>query len=111
MLSKHDELLLRDLKLQPLWRLWLYMAIGVAAAGVGFVGSGASLGGILCIGGGSLVALGAEKLVTRRIRGAAASLVRDAPAPNNARQPAQPDAVADDPSSARGRMRSDRPQP
>ena len=50
MLIKHDELLLRDLKLQPLW--------------------------LLCIRGGFLVALGAEKRVTRRIRSAALQAVR-----------------------------------
>jgi hypothetical protein len=77
MLSKHDALLLKDLKLQPLWLLWLYVALGVLAAGIGLVISGASLAAMLCAGGGFLVALGAEKLVTRRIRNAAASVVRD----------------------------------
>jgi len=83
MLSKHDELLLKDLKLQPTWLLWFYVAIGIAAAGFGLVSSGASLESILCIGGGFLVALGAEKLVTRRIRNAAASLVLSAAAPRH----------------------------
>jgi hypothetical protein len=80
MLSKHDELLLKDLKLQPLWLLWLYVVIGVIAAGIGLIGSGANLQAILCVGGGFLVALGAEKLVTRRIRRAAASVVNESPA-------------------------------
>lgn len=75
MLSKHDDLLLRDLALQPLWLLWLYVVVGVAAAAVGVVRAGLGLDVVLCVGGGFLVALGAEKLVTRRIRRAAASLV------------------------------------
>jgi hypothetical protein len=75
MLSKHDELLLKDLKLQPIWLLCLYVALGVAAVGIGLSGAGVSPQTLLCVGGGFLIALGAEKLVTRRIRGAAASVV------------------------------------
>jgi len=71
MLSKHDELLLRDLKLQPLWLLWLYLALGVFAIALSLSRSGLSLEAVLGVGGGFLVALGAEKLVTRRIRSAA----------------------------------------
>lgn len=76
MLTKHDELLLKDLRLQPLWILWLYVALGVAAAAFGLVRAGLSLEGALCVGGGFLVALGAEKLVTRRIRSAALQAVQ-----------------------------------
>ena len=76
MLSKHDELLLRDLRLQPLWMLWAYVAVGVAAGALGLAETGLTLGAVLCVGGGFLVALGAEKLVTRRIRRAAASVVQ-----------------------------------
>lgn len=82
MISRHDELLLRDLRLQPLWLLWLYVAVGVAAAAAGVLYTGVSAGTALCVGGGFLIALGAEKLVTRRIRRAAASVVRAAPAPD-----------------------------
>lgn len=71
MLSKHDELLLQDIKLQPLWLLWLYIAIGVAAAATGLAMLNWSSEAIICVGGGFLIALGAEKLVTRRIRAAA----------------------------------------
>jgi hypothetical protein len=70
MLSKHDELLLRDLKLQPLWLLWFYVLLGVVAAASGLVLLQWSAEAIICVGGGFLVALGAEKLVTRRIRSA-----------------------------------------
>jgi hypothetical protein len=73
LLSRHDELLLRDLRLQPLWLLWGYVALGVAAAAAGFAAVGVNPGTLLCAGGGFLLALGAEKLVTRRIRRAAAA--------------------------------------
>ncbi len=71
MLSKHDELLLKDLKLQPIWLLSLYVALGVAAAATGLFMLNWSAEAFVCTGGGFLVALGAEKLVTRRIRAAA----------------------------------------
>lgn len=71
MINKHDELLLRDLRLQPLWMLWAYVILGVIAAVFGLWRLGASPEAMLCVGGGFLVALGAEKLVTRRIRSAA----------------------------------------
>lgn len=93
MLSKHDELLLKDLKLQPLWLLWLYVVTGVAAAGTGLARSAASLESILCVGGGFLAALGAEKLVTRRIRGAAASVVREVAPPDGAMRPTRADSA------------------
>lgn len=80
MLTKHDELLLRDLKLQPLWLLWLYIALGIAAGAFGAWRVGATQEALLCIGGGFLIALGAEKLVTRRIRAAALQAVRELPA-------------------------------
>jgi hypothetical protein len=72
MLSKHDALLLKDLRLQPLWLLWIYIALGVAASAIGLYLSRASLESLLSLGGGFLLALGAEKLVTRRVRNAAA---------------------------------------
>ncbi len=75
MLSKHDELLLKDLKLQPVWLLVLYVALGLVAASLGLSRVGLSAESLLCVGGGFLIALGAEKLVTRRIRSAAASAV------------------------------------
>ena len=75
-LSKHDELLLKDLKLQPIWLLSIYIAVGVGAVAVGFASLGVSLHAWLLVGGGFLIALGAEKLVTRRIRRAAASVLR-----------------------------------
>lgn len=75
MLSRHDELLLRDLKLQPVWLLWSYVAIGIAASTLGLFLLDWSMEGIVCVGGGFLLALGAEKLVTRRIRSAAGQLV------------------------------------
>jgi predicted membrane-bound spermidine synthase len=78
MLSKHDELLLKDLKLQPVWLLWLYVIIGLAASIVGLALLKWSAEAIACVGGGFLVALGAEKLVTRRIRAAASQAARDA---------------------------------
>lgn len=102
MLSKHDELLLRDLRLQPLWLLWVYIAVGVVATVSGVIYSGASVGAVLCVGGGFLVALGAEKLVTRRIRLAAIYVVSDKTAPDSAPQPTGVRAAADDRSSARG---------
>lgn len=105
MLSKHDELLLKDLNLQPLWLLWLYVALGVFAAGIGLVISGASLGAMLCVGGGFLVALGAEKLVTRRIRDAAASVIRNMAAPHRAPQPTHASTLVDEPSSTRAAER------
>ncbi len=75
MLNKHDELLLKDLKLQPLWLLQLYVVLGVVAAICGFVLESGNLSKAACLGGGFLIALGAEKLVTHRIRKAALSLV------------------------------------
>ncbi|MBD1833525.1 hypothetical protein H6F74_05245 [Trichocoleus sp. FACHB-90] len=75
MLNKHDELLLKDLKLQPLWLLQLYVVLGVVAAISGFVIESGNLSKAACLGGGFLIALGAEKLVTHRIRKAALSLV------------------------------------
>jgi hypothetical protein len=68
MLSKHDALLLKDLKLQPRWLLWTYIALGIAAGGAGVAISSERLPALLCLGGGVLLALGAEKLVTRRLR-------------------------------------------
>ena len=67
MLSKHDELLLKDLKPQPVWLLWLYIAIGIIASALGLVMLNWRAEAIACVGGEFLIALGAEKLVTRRI--------------------------------------------
>lgn len=76
MLNKHDELLLKDLKLQPLWLLWIYVVLGVVAAISGFVFENGNLSKSVCLGGGFLIALGSEKLVTRKIRNAALSLIK-----------------------------------
>jgi hypothetical protein len=75
-LNKHDELLLRDLKLQPIALCVGYVVIGVAAGAIGLMTDGAAAKW-LCLGGGFLIALGAEKLVSRRIRSAALALVRE----------------------------------
>jgi hypothetical protein len=37
MLNKHDELLLKDLKSQPLWLLCLYLGLGILATTAGFL--------------------------------------------------------------------------
>jgi len=75
MLSKHDQLLVRDLRLQPVWLLWLYVLIGVVSSAVGLFMLNWSAEAIACTGGGFLVALGVEKLITRRIRTAASQSV------------------------------------
>jgi hypothetical protein len=75
MLNKHDRLLLKDLKLQPLWLLWFYIILGVLAAVIGFIFEQGILSKIACFGGGFLICLGAEKLVTRKIRTVALSLI------------------------------------
>ena len=75
MLNKHDRLLLKDLKLQPIWLLWFYIILGVLAAIIGFIFEQGILSKIACFGGGFLICLGAEKLVTRRIRTVALSLI------------------------------------
>ena len=71
MLSKNDQLLLKDLRLQPVWLLWFYLLLGVVSSAVGLAMLNWSTDAIVCVGGGFLVALGAEKLVARRIRSAA----------------------------------------
>jgi hypothetical protein len=76
MLNSHDRALLRDLTLQPLWLLFGYIAVGVSALAVGLVSDDATARW-LCAGGGFLIALGAEKLVSRRIRHAARQLMDD----------------------------------
>ena len=78
MINRHDELLLKDLKLQPIWLCFGYMALGIAATLIGLLTEG-PLSKTLCVGGGFLVALGAEKLVSRRIRSAALNLVSTKP--------------------------------
>jgi H+/Cl- antiporter ClcA len=75
MINKHDRLLLKDLKLQPLWLLWFYIILGVLAGAIGFILEEGILSKIACFGGGFLICLGAEKLVTRRIRRVALSLL------------------------------------
>lgn len=74
MLNAHDRALLRDLKLQPTWLLFSYIALGIIALGVGLAFDDASARW-LCAGGGFLIALGAEKLVSRRVRKAAQQLM------------------------------------
>lgn len=76
MLNKHDELLLRDLKLQPTWLMLAYVGLGLLAAVLGFLVESGFLSKIACLGGGFLVALGSEKLVSRRIRTAALALLK-----------------------------------
>ncbi|MBL8514233.1 MAG: hypothetical protein JNJ55_09615 [Betaproteobacteria bacterium] len=76
MLNKHDELLPKDPKLQPLWLLWLYLVVGVAASAIAIQQRGFGTPMLLAIGGGFLMALDAEKPVTRRISNAAARLVQ-----------------------------------
>lgn len=76
MLSKHDELLLRDLKLQPVWLMLSYVGLGLLASTVGVLTEGGPLSKVTCLGGGFLVALGSEKLVSRRIRMAALALLK-----------------------------------
>lgn len=76
MLNAHDRALLRDLQLQPLWLLVGYIALGVAALTTGFVLED-RLARLLCAGGGFLIALGAEKLVSRRIRQVAQHLLSE----------------------------------
>jgi hypothetical protein len=75
-INRHDELLLKDLKLQPIALCVGYVVIGAAAGLIGLLTDGPAAKW-LCLGGGFLVALGAEKLVSRRIRYAALALVRE----------------------------------
>lgn len=77
MLNAHDRALLRDLQLQPTWLLVGYIALGVAALTTGFALED-RLARLLCAGGGFLVALGGEKLVSRRVRRAALHLLNEA---------------------------------
>lgn len=67
MISKHDQLLLSDLTWQPTWLLVTYIMLGIVAVAVGMIGN-ITLQSVLCAGGGFLIALGAEKLVSKRIR-------------------------------------------
>lgn len=73
-LNRHDELLLRDLKFQPIWLMILYILLGILSFTAGSLVQ-TSISNWLCGGGGFLVALGAEKLVSRRIRFAAKKLI------------------------------------
>lgn len=75
MINRHDKLLLKDLKLQPIALCVGYVVLGVAAALIGLLTDG-PFAKWLCLGGGFLIALGAEKLVSRRIRSAALTLVQ-----------------------------------
>ena len=77
-MNKHDELLLKDLKFQPTWLLILYVVLGLVSFLVG-LSSEHSVAKWLCGGGGFLIALGAEKLVTRRIRKSALNLIQQIP--------------------------------
>jgi hypothetical protein len=74
--NKHDELLLKDLNLQPRWLLYLYIVLGLIAAIVGWGANQVALAKISCLGGGFLIALGAEKLVTYRLRKIALKLIQ-----------------------------------
>jgi len=67
-MNKHDELLLKDLKLQPKIIIYFYLLIGIIASIVGLYISDFSLTSILTLLGGALIALGAEKLVSLRLR-------------------------------------------
>jgi hypothetical protein len=83
-LSKHDELLLRDIQMQPVWLLWLYVAVGLGAAVFAAFILDWRAESLLAAGGGFLVALGAEKLVTRRIRLAALQTLQSSAPENSA---------------------------
>lgn len=76
MLSAHDRALLKDLRLQPIGLLIGYIVLGLVSLGAGLLLEH-SLAPWLCAGGGFLIALGAEKLVSRRIRQAATALLRE----------------------------------
>lgn len=67
-MNKHDELLLKDLKLQPKIIIYFYLFIGIIASIVGLYMSDFSLISILTLLGGALIALGIEKLVSLRLR-------------------------------------------
>lgn len=67
-MNKHDELLLKDLKLQPKSIIYIYLLVGIIASAVGLYMSNFSLISFLVLLGGSLIALGIEKLVSRRLR-------------------------------------------
>jgi GNAT superfamily N-acetyltransferase len=69
----HDKLLINDLKNQPLILVVLYLLIGFFSLVVGLQAEG-MVSKWLCAGGGFLIALSIEKLVTRRIRVAASQL-------------------------------------
>ncbi len=73
-LNKHDELLLKDLKFQPIWLMIFYILLGLTSFIIGLNIEDA-LSKWLCGGGGFLIALGSEKLVSRRIRFAAQQLI------------------------------------
>ncbi len=67
-MNKHDELLLKDLKLQPKIIIYFYLFIGIIASIVGLYMSDFSLISILTLLGGALIALGIEKLVSLKLR-------------------------------------------
>ena len=67
-MNKHDELFLKDLKLQPKIILYFYLLIGIIASIVGLYMSNFSLTSILTLLSGALIALGIEKLVSLRLR-------------------------------------------
>lgn len=71
LLARHDDLLIKDLRWQPLWLIWIYIAVGLACSAAAFVLPPGAEAILVAIGGGFLLALGCEKLVTRRIRLAA----------------------------------------
>lgn len=81
MQARHDELLLRDLKLQPIALLLADVEVGGFAFAVGVVQGGTDAPAWLCAGGGFLIALGAETRVTRRIRRAALAVLESRATP------------------------------
>ncbi len=77
-LNKHDELLLKDLRFQPLWLVIGYALIGISCFAVGLYLEHA-VSKWICGVSGFLVGMSMEKLVSRRIRLAAQKLVLKKP--------------------------------
>ncbi len=75
-LNKHDELLLKDLKFQPLWLVVSYVMIGLTCFAVGIY-LNHWIAKWICGVSGLLIGMGAEKLVTRRIRQSARKLMEE----------------------------------
>lgn len=75
MSTPQQEKLLQELKLQPAWLLWAYIVIGAIGIAAGVTLRGITLDAILCVGGGFFLALGAEKMVSMRVREAAVAML------------------------------------